>query len=87
MRNYEDIEVKLDYDAEDGETIYAYDSAGLLETLTDPEGNVTAWTYDAAGRTIEEENELADSRFFEYDAGGRPERKIDREGESKRGRS
>ena len=34
-------------------TQYAYDSAGNLESITDPLGGVTTWTFDAANRPIQ----------------------------------
>jgi RHS repeat-associated protein len=53
------------------ETSFAYDAVGNRTSLTDPLGNTTEWTFDDLDRVIEEENELADSRFYAYDAASR----------------
>jgi RHS repeat-associated protein len=61
-------------------TSFSYDAAGNMTSLTDPVGNVTSWVYDAHNRTIEETNELEDTRYFEYDAAGNLVEKTDRNG-------
>jgi RHS repeat-associated protein len=61
-------------------TSFSYDAAGNMTSLTDPVGNVTSWVYDAHNRTIEETNELSDTRYFEYDVAGNLIEKTDRNG-------
>jgi RHS repeat-associated protein len=58
----------------------AYDAAGNLLSLTDPDGNTTAWTYDALNRVSSETNELGATRSFQYDAAGQQTRRTDRDG-------
>jgi YD repeat-containing protein len=59
-------------------TVYAYDAAGRLLSLTDPADNTTTWLYDALGRVNSETNELEKTRSFEYDGAGRLTKRIDR---------
>lgn len=61
-------------------TSFTYDAVSNLKTLEDPAGNTTEWFYDGLDRPIEEENELADSRFYEYDRLGRVTKLTDRLG-------
>jgi RHS repeat-associated protein len=63
-----------------GTTLYAYDDAGRLLSLTDPDLNVTTWQYDALGRVTSETNELEDTRSFQYDRAGRVTESVDRLG-------
>jgi len=62
------------------QTLFNYDAAGRMLSLTDPVGNATTWDYDNLGRVIEETNELDKTRTFKYDAVGNLTERIDRLG-------
>lgn len=55
------------------ETIYTYDGADRVLTVTDPEGTLTRYTYDALGRRTDEvvdPGKLKLARHYEYDETG-----------------
>ena len=62
-------------------TRYAYDAAGNMTSLTDPDGNVTSWTYDALNRGVSETNPLG-TAYYSYDADGDLTQTTDRDGQT-----
>ncbi|MEV1120250.1 polymorphic toxin type 43 domain-containing protein [Actinosynnema sp. NPDC049800] len=51
-------------------TKYSYNAAGLLETLTDPDGNTWSYTYDLRGRLVETDDPDTGRSTVTYDAAG-----------------
>ncbi len=63
-----------------GTTIYQYDLASNLASITDPNNNTTTFSYDGWNRVITETNSLGKARGYTYDVGGNLARTVDRNG-------
>ena len=51
-------------------TRWAYDAAGHITAVTNPDGDVTSYRYSAAGRLLETTDATGASTTYGYDAGG-----------------
>jgi len=51
-------------------TSYAYDFAGNLTSVTDPNGNVTTYAYDDFGRMLKQASPVTGTTTYIYDAAG-----------------
>src|SRR6185369_3119280 len=51
-------------------TSYAYDIAGNLTSVTDPNGNVTTYVYDDFGRLLTQSSPVTGTTTYEYDPAG-----------------
>lgn len=72
-------------DALDGNTVFTYDDAGRILSVTNPAGVVIERNrYDGAGNLIERTDALNRSETFEYDRLNRLIRATDRKGQSTR---
>jgi len=51
-------------------TTYAYDIAGNLTSVTDPNGNVTSYVYDDFGRMLTQTSPVTGTTSYTYDSAG-----------------
>jgi YD repeat-containing protein len=60
----------------------AYDLAGRMTSLTDPDQNQTVWTRDNLGRVISEQNPSG-TETFSYDANSNLVKQVDFNGQER----
>jgi len=51
-------------------TAYAYDVAGNLVSVTDPNGNITSYAHDDLGRMVSQASPVTGTTTYSYDAAG-----------------
>ena len=56
-----------------GTTTYAYDLAGRLTSLTDPDNDITTWTYTHSNEVATEVNPLGFATTYVYLCSGQPQ--------------